>query len=205
MLRRWADATARTTTSVSSVWMDTLLYPCFTASSMWSRIRVSSSSWVHGARPDTSRDWLRCDVRQEHLGRVIGKCLCKTRSKRVNDCSPIKQDDLYDRSGERSCVGTRSSKQPTRSDFVSVRSFPICDKAGGYAWFSCWKNWSRSPLRICDAMYNLENREQPLLSDDRCSCALDFSRTGGRLNSSRLFLLIGSVMGFVWLTRRSLT
>ena len=32
-----------------------LVNPCVTASSRWSRIRVSASSWVHGARPYMSR------------------------------------------------------------------------------------------------------------------------------------------------------
>ena len=35
--------------------MGILSYPCFAASSRWSRIRVSVSSWVHGARPYKSR------------------------------------------------------------------------------------------------------------------------------------------------------
>ena len=68
MLRRWADATARTITSMSTVRMDTLLYPCFIASSMWSRIRVSASSWVHGAR---SRDW----VHSTPVWHVLMTCL----------------------------------------------------------------------------------------------------------------------------------
>ena len=55
ILRHWADVTARTTTSVSTVWMGILSCPCFTASSRWSRIRVSASSCVHGARPYMSR------------------------------------------------------------------------------------------------------------------------------------------------------
>ena len=44
MLRGSADVTARTTTSVSTVRMGILSYSCFTASSSWSRIRVSVSS-----------------------------------------------------------------------------------------------------------------------------------------------------------------
>ena len=184
--------------------------PCFTASSRWSRIRVSASSWVHGARPNTSRDWvhsppvwhvlmtclsvamvaalvaknennsillslmrrnsfqfpgivldgstrrripfplrvrvsayklsaiysshttiysvhvlqLRCDVRQEHLGRVIGKCLCKTRSKRVNDCSPIKHDNLYDRSGGKVLCRNEIFQAADQIRFCSCPQFP---------------------------------------------------------------------------------
>ena len=54
MLRLWADVTARTTTSVSTVRMGISSYPCFAAFSRWSRIRVSVSSWVHGVRPHKS-------------------------------------------------------------------------------------------------------------------------------------------------------
>jgi len=50
-----AAATARITTSVSTVRINTLVQPCLTASSTWSSILVSASSWVHGARPATSR------------------------------------------------------------------------------------------------------------------------------------------------------
>ena len=51
MLRCSAAATARTTATVSTVRIDTLVYPCFTASFTWSSILVSASSCVHGARP----------------------------------------------------------------------------------------------------------------------------------------------------------
>ena len=53
MLRRWADATERTTTSVPTVRTDNLIYPCFTAYSTWSGMRVSAYSCVHGASPST--------------------------------------------------------------------------------------------------------------------------------------------------------
>ena len=35
--------------------------------------------------------------------------------------------------GELPCEGTRSSKQPSRSDFVPVLSFPISEIDGGQA------------------------------------------------------------------------
>ena len=44
MLRRWADVTARTTTSVLTVRMGILSYPCVTVSTTWNTIRVSASS-----------------------------------------------------------------------------------------------------------------------------------------------------------------
>ncbi len=58
------------------------------------------------------------------------------------------------------CGGARSSKQATRSDFVPSLVVPMCESAGGHAWFSCTKNSLRSPSRISDAMNNWENREQ---------------------------------------------
>ena len=102
-----------------------------------------------------------------------------------------------------SCGGIISSKHPTRSDFLPSLVLPICDRAGGHAWFSWAKKSSRSPSHIWDAMNNRENREQSFLSDDSWSWFLDFSLTGDRLKRGRLFILIGSVMGFVWFTRRS--
>ena len=77
--------------------------------------------------------------------------------------------------------------------------------AGGHAWFSWAKKSSVSPSRIWDAMDNRKNREQSFLREDSWSWVLDFSLTGDRLKRGRLFLLIGSVMGFVWFTSRSLT
>ena len=38
---------------------------------------------------------------------------------------------------------------PHKSDLVPVLSLLICDNAGGYTWFSCAINSSRSPSRIC--------------------------------------------------------
>ena len=55
MLRRWADVTARTTTSVSTLRMGILSYPCVTVSTTWNTIRVSAYLRVHGARPQMSR------------------------------------------------------------------------------------------------------------------------------------------------------
>ena len=73
------------------------------------------------------------------------------------------------------CEGTRSSKHPRRSDLVPVL---MCDNDGGHAWFSCSKNSSIFPSRICDAMYNLEKREQSFFRDESCCWDLDFSLTG---------------------------
>ena len=107
-----------------------------------------------------------------------------------------------------SCGGARSSKHPTRSNFVMFVPcliMPICESAGGHAWFSCMNNSSRLPSRISDAVNNPENREESFFREDTCSFVLDFSPTGGRLKRGRLFLLIGSVMGFVWLISLSWT
>ena len=54
MLKHWDDVTTRTTTLLSTVCIETLLFPCCTASSKWSRMQVSASPWVHGTRPNTS-------------------------------------------------------------------------------------------------------------------------------------------------------
>ena len=65
MLRSWA---------VSTVRLGILSYPCFTASSWWSRIRVSASSWVHGARPYMSQGtsaWLVFSV--EMVAALVAK------------------------------------------------------------------------------------------------------------------------------------
>ena len=70
ILRRSAAAIARTTTSVSTVRIDTLVYPCFIASSTWSSIMVSASSCVHGARPAM---YLAC-VQTTSLWRVPMTC-----------------------------------------------------------------------------------------------------------------------------------
>ena len=102
-------------------------------------------------------------------------------------------------------LDTRSSKQFTRLDFDPLRIWPSCEIAGGYAWFSYLKNSSKLPCLICEAMYNLENREQSFFREDTCSCPFDFSRAGGLLNNGRLFLLIGSNNGTVCSTRRSFT
>ena len=91
--------------------------------------------------------------------------------------------------------GIRSYNHPTRSHFFPSLILLIC--AGGQAWFSCGKNSSRSPARVWDAINNLENKEQSFLRNDTCSCVLDFCLTGGWLKRGRLFLFIGSVMGFV--------
>ena len=100
---------------------------------------------------------------------------------------------------------TKSSKYPTRSDFEPLPSFPFRDNVGGYVWFSCSKNSSKFPLRTCDAMYSWENRKQSFLREVTSSRDFLFSRTGGRLKRGRLFFLMGSEMGFVWLTSHSLT
>ncbi|XP_034006015.1 uncharacterized protein LOC117498063 [Trematomus bernacchii] len=63
MLRDWAAVTASTTTSVSTVRIDTLLYPSFTASPRCSRMWLSSSC-VHGA----NTDYLFASVEGCHTG-----------------------------------------------------------------------------------------------------------------------------------------
>jgi len=67
MLRRWADVTARTTTSVSTVRMGILSYSCVTASTTRSRIRVSAYLRVHGARPNMYRGTSVCYVLTTYL------------------------------------------------------------------------------------------------------------------------------------------
>ena len=54
MLRCWAAGIARTTTSVSTVQIDTLLCPWCKATSKWRSKRVSACACVHGARLETS-------------------------------------------------------------------------------------------------------------------------------------------------------
>ena len=49
------------------------------------------------------------------------------------------------------------------------------DNDGGHAWFSCSKNSSIFPQRICDAIYSLEKREQSFFRDESCCWDLDFS------------------------------
>ena len=49
--------------------------------------------------------------------------------------------------------------------------------------------------------YSHEQREQSLFRDESCCWYLDFSLTGGWLNRRRLFLWMGSVIGFVSLTQ----
>ncbi len=65
---RWADEMA-STTSVSTVRINALLYYCFTASSRWSSIRVLASSCVHGAKPETSR-WLLQRTSIRHVAMI---------------------------------------------------------------------------------------------------------------------------------------
>ena len=56
--RRWAAVTANTTTSVSTVRMESSSFSSFTASSRWRIILVSACSWVHGASFARSLGWL---------------------------------------------------------------------------------------------------------------------------------------------------
>ena len=65
--------------------------------------------------------------------------------------------------GEFPCEGTRSD----------LCQFSACPCDGGHAWFSCSKNSSIFPSRICDATYSLEKREQSFFRDE--SCCWDWS------------------------------
>ena len=238
MSRRTAAATAKTRASVSSVRIDTLLYPCLTASSTWSKILVSASLWLQGSRPATSWAWIQTtslwcvlmtclsvsvvaslvarkansyilfsSVQRKpcqfpgmeldgstrwlmHLPRfclvsafkmsvryssqttsillvcfswdvMFGKTTCDAYSSKVFAlpgrsilmiAAPSRimtlTSGLAAAAATFTCGGTRSSKQPIRSDFVPSLILPRCDSAGGHAWFSCAKNSSRSPSRI---------------------------------------------------------
>ena len=79
-----------------------------------------------------------------------------------------------------SCGRIISSIHPTRADFLPSLILPICDRAGGQAWFSLAKKSSRSPSHIWDAMNNQENREQSFLSNDSWSWVLDCLEIGWR-------------------------
>ena len=285
-----AAATASTTTSVSTVLMRILVYPWQTASCTCRIMLVPASSWVHGARSDTSLGWIHLisffnvlmiclsdspdvivvarynnsslllalmrrnccqfggttfkgstrlrvpfprllrasvfrlsekysshttssparilqvghNVWLEHLVGIVFKGIAAPGFSMLTIAGPSRM--ITSGVGlQLSVDSTLSSRQFTKSDSVPLRSLPMLDSGGGYAWFSYAKNSSKSPSHICKAMYNLEKRKQSLLRDDNCYWDFDFSRTGGRLNKGRLFLLMGSVMGFVLLTSRSLT
>ena len=62
----------------------------------------------------------------------------------------------------------------TRSDLVPVLGLPMCHNDNGHAWFSYSKNSSIFPSHICDAMYNLERREQSFFRDESCCWDFDF-------------------------------
>lgn len=54
LLKLYYSATDKMTTSVLTVRITILLNPCFTASAACNIIRVSASSWLQGARLETS-------------------------------------------------------------------------------------------------------------------------------------------------------
>ena len=59
LLRRWADVTANTTTSVSTVRVETFVFPSFAASSKCRVILVSVFSCAPRASTETTLDWLQ--------------------------------------------------------------------------------------------------------------------------------------------------
>ena len=88
-------------------------------------------------------------------------------------------------------------RQCNKSALTPRRSFPPIDYAGGAAWFSWEKNWSRSPIRYWHAIYNLEKRLQALFTAVSCICCFDCILVCDRLKSGILFLGSVSVTGFV--------
>ena len=59
------------------------------------------------------------------------------------------------------------------------------------------KNSSRSTRYVRDEINNLENRDLSFVKEDACRWVFDFFIVEDGINSE-MFLLIGSLVGFVW-------
>ena len=79
-----------------------------------------------------------------------------------------------------------------RSDFLVERGLPNSDNDGGYNWFSCMKNSSRSLFRIWRLIYGRLNKKRSLVTAVSFCDALDICFGCCRLNSGKTFLDIVS-------------
>ena len=133
------------------------------------------------------------DVRHEDISGLTLECLCRPWSQH-DDATPSRMLTCTLGVERSSFIGTGFSMQGVKSQVSHLR------QGRWTGLVLCWKNSSKSPWRIWEAMYSLKKREQSLFRADICSCFVDFSVTGGRLRRWRLFRLMGCVIGTVWFT-----
>ena len=84
------------------------------------------------------------------------------------------------------------SRHSKRSDFLQDRSFPCWDNEGEHDWFSCWKNASKLPSLVWQAMNNLENNKQSFWRYATFSFAVECPLKDFILISGSLFFAIRS-------------
>jgi len=124
------------------------------------------------------------DVRHEDISGLTLECLCRPWSQH-DDATPSRMLTCTLGVERSSFIGTGFSMQGVKSQVSHLR------QGRWTGLVLCWKNSSKSPWRIWEAMYSLKKREQSLFRADICSCFVDFSVTGGRLRRWRLFRLMG--------------
>ena len=104
--------------------------------------------------------------------------------------------------GEFPCEATRFPNSPAGLTWCQISAYPfvtiMANKPGFHA--------KRTHLgfyyvSVMQCIYILEKREHSHFRVESCCWDLNFSRTGGWLNIWRLFLWMGSMIGFVSLTQ----